>query len=116
MDFEALKLEAARHIHRELGESVRFHYQEGHTVDICVVFTTAEVQVTMGGEVPIDSRQPMCRIRRTDVTRKPRQGDMITRRNMTYEIKSAVPKLDAAFHCLLWEVDDRNAREVRDRT
>lgn len=116
MDFEALKLEAGGHIREALGEPVRFHYAEGSTVDICVVFTTAEVQITMGGEVPVDARQPMCRIQRTDVTRKPRKGDLITRRNLTYEVKSAVPKMDASYHCLLWEVDDRNATQQRDRT
>lgn len=116
MNFEALKQEAAGHIHQALGEAVRFHYLEGNTVDMCVVFTTADVQVTMGGEVPIDSRQPMCSIRRCDVTRKPRQGDMITRRDVTYEIKSAQPKGDAAFHCLLWAVDERHASQVRSRT
>jgi len=116
MDFESLKQEAAGHIHQELGELVRFHYLEGNTVDINVVFTTADVQVSMGGEVPVDSRQPVCRIQRSDISRKPRQGDLITRRNVTYEIKSAQPKLDASFHCLLWAVDERHAQKVRDRT
>ena len=115
MDFEALKLEAGGHVKQALGQWVRFHYAEGSTVDLCVVFSTADVQIA-NGEVPIDSRQPVCRIQRTDVTRKPKHGDRITRRNLTYEVKSAVAKGDTAFICLLWEVDDRHANAVRDKT
>lgn len=113
---EHLKQEAAAHIHQALGEPVAYHYLEGQTVQICAIFVMADVQVTMGGEVPIDSRQPMCSIRRCDLQRKPRQGDLITRRDATYEIKSAQPQLDASFNCMLWAVDERHAQKLRDRT
>lgn len=117
MDFEALKLEAMGHIVKDLGESVLYHYIEGHTRPVRVVFSMADVQVSMGGEVPIDTRQPMIGVRRCDVERKPRQGDMLTRRNVTYEIRGPVREaLDAGFKCALLAVDERQAQAVRDRT
>lgn len=117
MDFELLKLEAMGHIVADLGEDVLYHYQEGYTRPIRVVFSMADVQVSMGGEVPIDTRQPMIGVRRTDIERKPRHGDSLTRRNVVYEIRGPVREtLDAGFQCPLLAADDRHARAVRDRT
>lgn len=115
-DWESLKLEAASVVHQEFGEPVRYHYAEGHTAEICVVFTMATAEVSMGGQVSVESRQPMCNIKRDAIERKPRQGDLLTRRNVTYEVKSAEETLDASFNVLLWAVDSRHAQRVRDRT
>ena len=117
MSFEDLKLEAMSHIVQALGEPVRYHFAEGNTKTICVVFTMTDVQVSLGGEVPIDSRQPMMGVRRADIDRKPRQGDLVTRRNVTYEIRGPVREmLDASFRCALFAVDERHARAMRDKT
>lgn len=117
MSFEDLKNEAMACIVSELGEDVLYHYSEGHTKPVRVVFSMADVQVSMGGEVPIDSRQPMIGVRRDDIERKPKQGDLLTRRNVTYEIRGGVREmLDAGFQCALFAVDERHARAVRDRT
>ncbi|MDP3228515.1 MAG: hypothetical protein Q8N13_11140 [Acidovorax sp.] len=116
MTWEDLKLEAAGHIRNELGEPVIFHYQEGQSVNLTVVFTMADVQIADGGQVPVDSTQPVCKIWRCDVTRKPRQGDTLTRRNITYEVLAARPSLDAGWLCPLHVVDDKYANRPRDRT
>lgn len=116
MTFEHLKAEAASHIHSAMGEPVTYHYSEGRSTAFCAIFVMAAVQIGMGGEVPIDSRQPMCSIRGCDLQRKPRQGDLITRRNVTYEVKSVQSELDASWRCLLWAVDERHASQARDRT
>lgn len=116
MTWEALKLEAAGHIRNNLGEPVRFHYREGQTINLTVVFTMADVVVGDGGQVPVESTQPVCKIWRCDVTRKPRQGDTLTRRNVTYEIMAARPSLDGGWLCPLLVVDAAHASRPRDRT
>lgn len=116
MDWEAIKLEAAGHIHKELGEPVRYHYRDGYTKQLCTIFTMTDVQVDMGGQVAIDSQKPMCNIRRCDIDRKPRQGDTLTRRNVTYEIQQVKEELDASYNCLLLVTDNRAAVQQRDRT
>jgi hypothetical protein len=116
MDWEAIKLEASGHIHRALGESVRYHYKEGYTKPLCAIFTMVDVQVSMEGQVPVDSQKPMCNIRRCDIDRKPRQRDTITRRNVTYEIQQVKEDLDASYNCLLLAIDNRAAVQQRDRT
>lgn len=116
MSWEALKLEAAGHIRDALGEAVLFHYREGQTVNLTVVFTMADVQIADGGQVPVESTQPVAKIWRCDVTRKPRQGDTLTRRNVTYEVMAARPTLDAGWLCPLLVVDNAHANRPRDRT
>lgn len=116
MDWEALKLEAAGHIHAALGEQVTFHYREGTSGTLSAIFKMTDVQVSMGGQVPVDSRKPMCNIRRCDIDRKPKQGDTLTRRNVTYEIEQVKENMDASFDCLLLTIDARQAKQSRDRT
>lgn len=116
MNWEQIKQEAAGVLEGEFGEPVRFQYREGRLVDICAKFTMATTEVGMGGQVPISSRQPMCNIRRGVLERKPLQGDLITRRSITYEVKVAEEKLDASFDVLLLVVDSRHAARLRDRT
>lgn len=114
--WETIKAQASAAIRRELGEGVLYHYLEGHTRPMCAIFTMADVQVSMGGEVPVDSREPMVSVRRCDMDRRPRQGDMVTRRSVTYEIKQVMEQHDASFNCLLLAVDNRHARGVRSHT
>jgi hypothetical protein len=116
MNWEALKLEASGHIHQALGEPIRYHYVNGNTVNTSAVFTMADVLVSDGGQVPIDSREPMCNLRRCNMERKPRQGDTLTRRNVTYEIKQVKEALDASWDCLLLVIDSRYANAARDKT
>lgn len=116
MDWEAIKLEAADHVHAALGEKVYYHFREGTTGTVSAIFTMVDALVSMGGQVPIDSRKPMCNIRRCDIDRKPRQGDTITRRNVTYEIEQVKETMDASFDCLLLAIDSRQAKQARDRT
>lgn len=116
MNWEAIKLEAARHVHAEMGEKVYYHFAEGTTGTVSAIFTMADVQVSMGGQVAVDSRKPMCNIRRCDIDRKPRQGDTITRRNVTYEIEQVKETMDASFNCLLLVIDNRQATMARDKT
>lgn len=120
MNWEAIKLEAAGHIHAAFGEPVRYHYSSrqgsAYTKQMCVIFTMKDVLVDMGGQVAIDSQKPMCNIRRCDIDRKPRQGDTLTRRNVTYEIQQVKEELDASYNCLLLVIDSRAAVQQRDRT
>ncbi|WP_298702662.1 hypothetical protein [uncultured Variovorax sp.] len=116
MNWEQIKQEAAAVVQAEFGEPIRFQYLEGHLVDICAKFTMATTDVSMGGQVPISSRQPMCNIRKGVLERKPRQGDLIIRRSVTYEVKAVEVKLDASFDVLLLVVDARHAAHMRDRT
>ncbi|WP_137860794.1 hypothetical protein [Variovorax sp. 3P27G3] len=116
MSWEQLKQEAAAVIEAEFGEPIRYQYREGQLVDICAKFTMAATDISMGGQVPISSRQPMCNIRRGVLQRKPLQGDLVTRRNVVYEVKVAEEKLDASFDVLLLAVDARHAAHLRDRT
>lgn len=116
MNFEALKLEAAGYVQQALGEDVRYHYAEGNTTNTRAIFVIAEVDVGMGGQVPVDSSAPMCNVRRCDLQRKPRQGDMVTRRNITYEVKQAKPRNDASWDVLLMVVDNAHANNARDKT
>ncbi|HYW57682.1 MAG TPA: hypothetical protein VE934_12020 [Polaromonas sp.] len=116
MNFEALKLEAAGHAQAALGEDVRYHYAEGNTTTTRAIFVIADVEVANGGQTSVESRAPMCNIRRCDVQRKPRQGDMITRRNVTYEVKQANPRNDASWDVLLFVVANAHANSARDKT
>lgn len=116
MDWEVIKLEAAGHVREALGEMVHYHFREGTSGTVKAIFTMADALVTMGGEVPIDTRKPMCNIRRCDIDRKPRQGDTITRRNVTYEIEQVKETMDASYNCLLLTIDARQANQSRDRT
>ena len=114
--WEAIKAQASAAVRRELGETILYHYREGNSQRTCAIFTIADVQVNMGGEVAIDSRQPMASLRRCDMQRRPRQGDLITRRNVTYEIKQVAEMHDATFNCLLLAVDSRHGTAVRSHT
>jgi hypothetical protein len=115
MNWEALKQRASLTVHQTLGEDVTYHYGEIENQLLRGVFTMIPVQVQMG-EVFIDSMRPACSVLRCDVKRKPKQGDMITRRDVTYEVEQVQPTLDASFHLLLHAVDARYAQQTRDRT
>lgn len=114
--FESIKAQASAHIRQHLGEQILYHYRNGDTHALCAIFTMADVQVSMGGEVGIDSRKPMASVRRCDMQRKPRQGDLITRRQVTYEIQQVAEEHDATFNCLLLAVDTRHGHAVRSHT
>jgi hypothetical protein len=114
--WESIKAQASAAVRRELGEGILYHYRDGNTQPLCAIFTMADVQVSMGGEVGIDSRKPMASVRRCDMHRKPRQGDLITRRQVTYEIQQVAEEHDATFNCLLLAVDTRHGHAVRSHT
>ena len=102
--WEAIKAQASAAVRRELGETILYHYREGNSQRTCAIFTIADVQVNMGG------------LRRCDMQRRPRQGDLITRRDVTYEIKQVAEMHDATFNCLLLAVDSRHGTAVRSHT
>jgi hypothetical protein len=115
MSFEAIKNEASGHIHRELGEPIRYHYtRDGITKNMCGIFTMVDAVISMEGQVPVDTQKPMCSIRACDMNVRPRKGDMITRRNITYEITQVKENLSASYGCMLLLMDDRAATQRRD--
>jgi hypothetical protein len=115
-NWEQLKTEAAGVVNQHLGEAIRYHYLKGDTASFCAVFEMVDSQVVMGGEVAIDSRAPSCTVRKCDLQRRPKHGDLVTRRDVTYEVRQCIEVLDTGFKLLLHAVDDRHAYAVRSKT
>ncbi len=115
INWEALKQQSSQVVHKTFGEPLLYHYAENESETLVGVFTMVPVQVSMG-ETFIESMRPACSIQRCDMQRKPKQGDLITRRDVTYEVEQVQPTLDASFHLLLHTVDARHAKAVRQRT
>lgn len=115
-DWEALKQRASAVVHSTFGEPIRYQTREGQLLNICAAFTMTDAQVSMGGEVAIDTRRPSCSIQRNQLPRRPRQGDLITRRSVTYEVTTVHETLDASYELLLLAVDSRHAVPPRSHT
>jgi len=116
MPFEAIKQQAAAIIADRLGENVRYHYKGGDTVLVRGIFALVDSQVVMNGTVSIDSYAPSINIRRDLLTRKPKQGDMVTRRDVTYTVRSINELVDASWTVLLHVADSRADRYPRAET
>lgn len=114
--FERLKQTAAADVARHLGEQILFTFRDGNAVSVCAIFSIADVQIQMGGDVAVDSRAPMCNIRKCLLSRRPRQGDTVTRRDIVYEIKQVEETIDASYNCMLFSIDRRNATTQRSFT
>lgn len=114
--FEAVKQRAALLIADRLGENVRYHYKRGDTVEVRAIFLLADAQVQMNGAISVDSYAPSMNIRRDLLTRKPKQGDMITRREVTYTVRGINELVDASWTVLLHVADGRADRSPRDES
>lgn len=116
MNIEALKQQAMRVVAQHLGEPMLYHYRGGDTQSVCGIFSIVNVEVDLGGVVPVNSRAASCSFERDPMQRRPMEGDQVTRRDVTYEVKRVADNEDSSFRCWLFAVDQRHAHSVRSRT
>lgn len=106
MDFEAHVKKAASAVSRHLGLSLMYHYQEGYTKRFCAVRDFNEYEVSLG--VGIDTNTCAFAIEIAQLDREPKQGDLITHKNATYEVKHIQNDGIGIVRVACFEVDTRH--------
>lgn len=93
----------------KVDDFIIYHYRDGTSCKICAVFDSINYEANTGGEVMIDTVQHFILIEKYMLTRKPLRGDLITRRNITYEIVEIEEDGHASYRIRLHETDTTNA-------
>lgn len=92
----------------KVDDYVIYHYNEFQSCKICALFDSIHTDVNVGGELPIDSVEHWILVEKYVLTRKPQEGDLITRRDITYEVVQVLEDGHASYRLRLLEVDGTN--------
>lgn len=102
--WEQLTNQAARASVKAFGSSMKYEYCDGQIVNICAVADSNHIEVSLSGEVGIDTVQPVYMIEKCALKREPIQGDFIHHKGTRYEVRLLEEDGFASYRILMWEV------------
>jgi hypothetical protein len=103
----------------KVDEYVIYHYCENHqvisTCKVCAVFDSDHSSVDVGGSAMIDTHEYYMLVEKYALTRKPKTGDLVTRRNLAYRVVGIEEDGHASYRLKLHADDDLNAQQHYER-
>ena len=103
----------------KVDEYVIYHYCENHqvisTCKVCAVFDSDHSSVDVGGSAMIDTHEYYMLIEKYVLTRKPKTGDLVTRRSLAYRVVGIEEDGHASYRLKLHADDDLNAQQHYER-
>jgi hypothetical protein len=103
----------------KVDEYVIYHYCENQqvisTCKVCAVFDSDHSSVDVGGSAMIDTHEYYMLIEKYVLTRKPKTGDLVTRRNLAYRVVGIEEDGHASYRLKLHADDDLNAQQHYER-
>lgn len=95
------------------GDKVRYFPRDSQSgYDISAIFEESYASVDTGGEVPVETRQPVLCIRNSDFSRlgiKARQDDQVIINGKTYKVIETQPDGWSETRLILFKKGSRNA-------
>ena len=102
--WERLTNQAAHESVKAFGASMKYEYCDGQIVNICAVPDSNHIEVSLSGEVGIDSIQPVFMIEKCTLKRAPIQGDFIHYKGDRYEVRLNEEDGFASYRITMWRV------------
>ena len=102
--WEQLTNKAARASVKAFGASMDYVYCDGEKITVCAVPDSNHIEVSLSGEVGIDSIQPVFMIEKCLLKRAPIQGDFILYKGDRYEVRLNEEDGFASYRITMWRV------------